>query len=102
MNKTQIISQIANDRLVERLINTMISDPTDTGDLANDIYISLLEKPDERICSLYESGTLTFFIIRMIKNNIFSSNSPYYQKYNKWDKNRTTLDKDEFIERNNF
>ena len=76
MNKTQIISQIANEKLVERVINKIDSTiMANCPDLANDIYLSLMEKDNDTIISLFESGQLAFFIIRMVKNNIFSSNS---------------------------
>lgn len=93
MNKTQIISQIANEKLVERVINKI--DPKilpSCPDLANDIYLSLMEKDSDAIVKLYESGQLAFFIIRMVKNNIFSSNSPYYRIYKKYENNAIALD----------
>lgn len=93
MTKTEIISQIANEKLVERVINKIDSTiMANCPDLANDIYLSLLEKPDEKVEELYETATLPFFIIRMVKNNIFSSNSPYYRIYKKHENNTVALD----------
>ena len=93
MNKTQIISQLANEKLVERVINKIDSTiMANCPDLANDIYLSLMEKDNDTIVSLFESGQLAFFIIRMVKNNIFSSNSPYYRIYKKHENNNVVLD----------
>lgn len=93
MNKTQIISQLANEKLVERVINKIDSTIMhNCPDLANDIYLSLMEKDSDTIVSLFESGQLAFFIIRMVKNNIFSSNSPYYRTYKKHENNNVVLD----------
>ena len=93
MNKTQIISQIANEKLVERVINKIDSTiMANCPDLANDIYLSLMEKDNDTIINLFESDQLAFFIIRMVKNNIFSSNSPYYRTYKKHEKNNVTFD----------
>ena len=93
MNKTQIISQLANEKLVERVINKIDSTiMANYPDLANDIYLSLMEKDSDTIVSLFESGQLAFFIIRMVKNNIFSSNSPYYRTYKKHENNNVVLD----------
>ena len=93
MNKTQIISQIASENLVERVINKIDSTiMANCPDLANDIYLSLMEKDNDTIINLFESGQLVFFIIRMVKNNIFSSNSPYYRIYKKHENNKVALD----------
>ena len=93
MNKTQIISQIANEKLVERVINKIDSTiMANCPDLANDIYLSLMEKDNDTIVNLFESDQLAFFIIRMVKNNIFSSNSPYYRIYKKHEINNVALD----------
>ena len=93
MNKTQIISQLANEKLVERVINKIDSTiMANCPDLANDIYLSLMEKDSDTIVSLFESGQLAFFIIRMVKNNIFSVNSPYYRTYKKHENNNVVLD----------
>ena len=54
MNKTQIISQIANEKLVERVINKIDSTiMANCPDLANDIYLSLMEKDNDTIISLF-------------------------------------------------
>ena len=93
MNKTQIISQLANEKLVERVINKIDSTIMhNCPDLANDIYLSLMEKDSDTIVSLFESGQLAFFIIRMVKNNIFSANSPYDRIYKKHENSKVTLD----------
>ena len=93
MNKTQIISQIANEKLVERIINKIDSTiMANCPDLTDDIYLSLMEKDNDTIVNLFESGQLAFFIIRMVKNNIFSSNSPYYRIYKKHENNKVVLD----------
>lgn len=93
MNKTQIISQLANEKLVERVINKIDSTiMANCPDLANDIYLSLMEKDNDTIVNLFETGQLAFFIIRMVKNNIFSVNSPYYRIYKKHENNKVALD----------
>lgn len=93
MNKNQIISQLANEKLVERVINKIDSTiMANCPDLANDIYLSLMEKDNDTIVNLFETGQLAFFIIRMVKNNIFSVNSPYYRIYKKHENNKVALD----------
>lgn len=85
VNSSRIIGFLAKDKVVEGLIkniskkNSLSSSSLD--DLAQDIYISLLEKPPEVIESLYATSSLTYYIARMVTNNIHSSLSPYYYKY---------------------
>lgn len=52
-------------------------------DLSQEIYLDLLSKDEEKIVNLYETNQLRFFIVRMIMNNLFSKNSPYYQVFRK-------------------
>ena len=83
MTKQEIINEIASNHVAEDIIMNVSrnSDTDSLHDLAQDIYIDLLSKSDEKIISMYEDGTLQFFIVRMITNNMFSSNSPYYRVY---------------------
>lgn len=93
MTKTDIIAEIANTHLVERVINKLTGGVVEdsTSDLVNDIYVSLLEKDDETIQHLYETDALGFYVIRMVKNNLFSANSPYYRTYKKPSQNKVEL-----------
>lgn len=50
-------------------------------DLAQDIYLSLLQKPAELIESLHQGGELDFYITGMIANNVLSKTSPYHLTY---------------------
>lgn len=84
LNKTDIINQLAREKRIERLItklNMTKEQQFNLCDLAQDLYLDLLTKSDDLIYKLYERDEFDYFIYRMITNNIFSKNSPYYKMY---------------------
>ena len=86
MTKNEIIEIIAKERLVEQICSNIAksSDCDDTlKDLSQEIYLDLLSKDEEKIVNLYETNQIRFFVVRMILNNLFSKNSPYYQTFKK-------------------
>jgi len=81
MGKNFIIEELAKGKQVEEILKKKnISSPY-VSDLAQDIYVQLLEKDYALIEGLYERGELLYFVHKMITNNIFSVTSPYYRKY---------------------
>lgn len=92
MTKYEIVSSIAKLGIVERIVKSMGSKSPYTEDLAQDIYEALLRKPDELVQSLFDNGQLTFYIIKMVKNNVFSKTSPFYRDYERYRKNADDLD----------
>ena len=90
--KYEIIEELAKNKVVEEIVNnTAKGSYPDTDDFINDIYLELLEKPEDKIQQLYEKKQIKFFISRMITNNLFSANSRYYYKYQIWNNKRTEL-----------
>lgn len=84
MTKNEIISVIAKERLVETAIANIAKTNSDTlKDLSQEIYLDLLSKDEEKIINLYETNQIRFFVVRMVTNNLFSKNSPYYQVFRK-------------------
>lgn len=81
--KQNIINKIAKDRMVETIVSNVTKNNglEDYKDLANDIYLELLEKDEEVIDNLYEKGNLNFYITRMVLNNVDSKTSRFYYKY---------------------
>lgn len=92
LTKDFIISEIASKKVIEEMI-----EKTGKGyvrhkeDLANDLYLSLLEKDDDLIIDLYLSKNLDFFISRMVTNSIRSKNSRYYYNYVLYDNKKTEM-----------
>lgn len=84
-SKYQIIEELATNRKVEQFVsNTAKTNAPELNDLAQDIYLALLEYDDEKIEGMYERNELDFFIARMIVNQYISTSSPFYTKYKKF------------------
>ena len=86
MTKNEVVSIIAKERMVEQICSNIAksADCDDTlKDLSQEIYLDLLQKDEEKIVNLYETNQIRFFVVRMVTNNLFSKNSPYYQVFKK-------------------
>lgn len=85
MTKYEVVDIIAKEHLVDRIVNKLLSsskNPFDCSeDLIQDVYLLLLEKGDKLIVDLYERGELAYYLLRVVRNQLLSKNSPYYQKY---------------------
>lgn len=92
LNKEEIVGLYALSGRVETLAKNIIKrSDAETPDLTQDIYVELLQKPEALIEELWNKGELDYFIVRMLLNNIYSKNSPYYYKYQRYNKNKDTL-----------
>ena len=98
MTKYELIDTLARQRFVERLIEDSIKGEQyhNLQDLAQDIYLDLFNKDEDKLIGMYERRELNFFVYRMIANNVYSVNSPYYKLYkllqNSIDNNRLNND----------
>lgn len=83
----QIINEIANNGLVEEIIQgvsySKFENTENIKDLAQDIYLQLLQMDNAKINELYFKNQLRFWVTRIITNNIHSKTSPYYYQYKK-------------------
>lgn len=88
-----IIDKIAHEQKVEELVNNIspFLPYSDRCDLIQDIYLSLLE--DKKTPELYERGELDYYIIKIIKNQVFSTSSPFYNKYMRSKRNENIDDR---------
>ena len=86
MTKNEVVEKLAKERLVEQICSNIAksADCDDTlKDLSQEIYLDLLSKDEEKIVNLYETNQIRFFVVRMVTNNLFSKNSPFYQTFKK-------------------
>ena len=80
--KNEIVELIAKQRVIENIILNIVGETNaNHQDLAQDLYISLLEKEESKIVELYNNNELRWFITRMVVNNIKSVNSRFYYNY---------------------
>lgn len=82
--KNKIVEEIFNSNLLSTLFKNMCVRGTDFEDLQQEILLILLEYDDDKIIEMYNNKQLKWFIIKLIKNQYFSVNSPYYKKYKKY------------------
>lgn len=82
--KNRIIDELARNGTIQEIINNMSIKQNDKDDLEQEIYMILLEYDEEKIIELYNKKQLKWFIIKVIKNQYYSKNSPYYAKYKKY------------------
>ena len=78
-----IIALLAKQRVIEQLVQSLTQSPY-KDDLCQDLYIDLLNKDENLITGMYYRGELLYFIRRMVSNNINSTTSPFYQKYERY------------------
>lgn len=79
-----MIDKICNDRIVESIIKNLGVSPKYRDDLAQEVYIIILEYDRDKITEMYNNKQLNFFLTRVIKNQINSVTSSFYRKYRKF------------------
>lgn len=85
MTKHEIISELAEQGVVETLIKRLVREcHSSLSDLSQEIYLSLLEKEDDYIIKLYNNHELNNFISGMVRNNFFSKTSPFFKNYRRF------------------
>lgn len=88
MTKYEIIDELSKDSTVEKIIYKLLPASKNRfdcpEDLIQDIYVLLLEKDDKLIIDLYNKGELGYYLLKIVKNQLLSSNSPYFYKYIKF------------------
>ena len=75
----EIVEVLARDKRVETLCEN-ICKRRGLNDLAQLVYVYLLECPDALLSDLYENGQIDFYIVRMIKNQYFKPRTRYYNE----------------------
>lgn len=83
----QIINEIANNGLVEEIIQgvsySKFENTENLNDLAQDIYLQLLQMKTDKLNDLYTKNQLRYWIARIVVNSIHSKTSPYFYTYKK-------------------
>lgn len=93
MTRAEIIKEIATRRYVEQLVkNICHSSAPELDDLSQMIYEILLTYDEQKIIDLYENQQLGFFIVRIIKIQYFSKNSPFYKELRRFIRRGEDLD----------
>lgn len=90
----KIIEKIATEKLVETIISNVAKNVTDEDlvDLAQDVYLTLMEKDEELLMGIYERGQMNYYLTRIVLNNINSKTSRFYYLYKKNKAKETSID----------
>lgn len=93
VERNRIINELAQQKKVEELISNITKKQApELDDLAQDIYLHLLNYNPNKIIELYAKKQLVYFIVRIIYNNYFSVTSRYYYTYKKYLNNTTPIE----------
>lgn len=95
MTKREIIEGMARTREVEHLVEAITRRPLDatTRDLAQMVYLYLLEFPEERLQDLYECRQLHYFTGRIIAQQWFTDRSTYNCQVRRFSKRTVDIDR---------
>lgn len=77
------VEDLAKRGYLEELIKKQTKGISDTklSDLAQDLYLDLLRKPEDKVKQIVKDKLVENFCNRMIKLQLRSSNSRYYRSY---------------------
>lgn len=79
-----IIEYVANEGYISEIMSNIGVRDNDKSDFGQEIYLILLEYDIDKLQAMYERQELKWFIVKIIKNQYYSQNSPYYKKYKKY------------------
>ena len=85
MTKKEVLEKISKEKIIEDIVNGIAKSKDDQlKDLIQDMYMLLLEKDEEFVVNLYESGEIKFYLTRVALNNIRSTSGPFWCKYKRF------------------
>ena len=86
MSKSEIIEEVAKAGMVELMVQNIAHHTLDADlkDLAQMVYLILLEYDESKLQDLWENEQMGFFLARIIINQYRSSNSPFHTIYRKF------------------
>ena len=93
MDKMSIITEIAQNKVVETMVKNVTYKPLndDTKDLVQMTYLILLEYDEAKLQDLWQNNQMSFFIARIIINQFRSLNSPFHTIFRKFQERSTDI-----------
>lgn len=86
MRKAEIIARIADDRRVEKIVAEALAEPLplhgDAADLAQIVYLDLLQKSETKIAGVWSQGEEAFnrYLAGMVMKSVTGVRSEYYRQ----------------------
>ena len=80
-----MIETLAENKVVEAMVSNIAHRPmsADLKDLAQMVYMILLEYDEDKLQDLWEHDQMGFFLARIIINQYRSGNSPFHAAFRK-------------------
>ena len=90
----EMVAKLAQERRVETMVENIAKQPlsADLKDLAQMVYVILLEYDETKLLDLWEHGQINFFIARIILNQYRSVNSPFHKLFRKYGKRQEDIE----------
>lgn len=81
--KNQIIEKLYKENFVQSVLKKYTTKLSfeDEEDVSQEIYLILLEIPEEEIVQLFNNNQLNFYIVKIIKNQLLSTTSKVFKLY---------------------
>lgn len=93
VDRQTVINCLAVSGIVEEIIRNVAGDSDENlKDLAQDIYIYLLSKDEDKLVYMFENKQIKYYITKIITNQIYSNSSPFYCTYKKDKNNKKNID----------
>lgn len=86
MTKREIVERLAREQRVEEMIRNVARTSAlapDLQDLAQMVYLWVLEYDEDKIVDLWESDAINFFLARIILNQYRSRDSPWRDAFHR-------------------
>lgn len=85
MNRNEIVEKLAKGKEIEKIVTVILfnEEKNNLDDLVNDMYLYLLTTDPKKIERLYNDNELGFYLLKMVRLQIYSTSSSYHRLYRK-------------------
>lgn len=98
IDKFKIVEILGRERMVERMVeNITHSSSPELSDLAQEIYLALLNYDNDKIVDLFVNEQINYFIARIVLNQFRSKTSPFHITYRKFQELSEDITDKDFI-----
>ena len=82
-NKYKPVQYIIDNKIIEGLIRDYSVDYQFRDDLTQEIYMILLDSDQAKLQDIINKKQIRFYVARILRNQFYSSTSPFYKQYKK-------------------
>lgn len=82
ITKNKIIEEVYNSNIVKKIANKFKSYLKENiDDFQQEMFLQLLEIPDDKLIELYKNKQLYFYVVRILQNNVVNKYSLFNRQY---------------------